>query len=635
MSYGFTGKILLVNLSNSEILIENPPEDFYRLYLGGPGVGLFYLLKDYKRNIDPLGPDNILVFAPGLLAGTNAPAAPRYTVLAKSPLTNALGKSEAGGWWGPELKRAGFDAVVIRGRAPKPVFLWIKDGEVEIRDASTYWGLQTGEVQKRIRDDLGDDKIQIAQIGPAGENLVSYANICNNLAHFNGRNGLGAVMGSKNLKAIAVRGTQAVKVKDKKKVTEILRWVNKQAKIHPLSYALHEHGTPAGITANNAGGCLPTKNWDTGVFEKAEEIGSEKLIEKYLVARGGCFACPIRCKRVVEIKEEGTIVDRAYGGPEYEALAALGSNCGIGNLKLIIRANELCNRYAVDTISLGMTLSFAMKCFEEGIIDKSDTDGLELKFGNEEVLLPIIEKIVKREGIGNILADGSKAASVKFGKESEQYLIEVKGQEVPMHDPRVKSGLGLQYALSVNGADHWFAQHDPFFTKKDSLGVQAVSSIGLFEPIEAVDLSYKKVKQVLYTSYLNGFYDMLGVCMFGYVARSVTPLKKLIELVEAVTGWETSLWELLKAGERFLVMAREYNRRQGLTAADDRLPQKFFTAFKGGPLDKRCSLDKEAFEKMVKCYYEMAGWDRETGTPTEAKLYELGLDWLVNRKNSV
>lgn len=632
MGYGYVGKILLVDLTISEILVEKPAEEFYRQYLGGPGIGLYYLLKNSRHNIDPQGPYNTMVFAPGLLTGTNAPSVPRYTVLAKSPLTGALGKSEAGGWWGPELKRAGFDAIVIKGRAPRPVYLWIKDGEAEIKDASHLWGLETGETQETIRRELGDDKIQVAQIGPAGENMVRYANLCNNLAHFNGRNGLGAVMGSKKLKAIAVRGKRPVEVKDRAVVTDVLRWVARQSKIHPLSAALHEHGTPMGIAGNNAGGVLPTNNWDTGFFNQAADIGAEKLNEKYLVKRGGCFSCPIMCKRVVEVKDDELTVDRKYGGPEYEALAVLGSNCGIANLKLLLKANELCNRYGLDTITLGMSISFAMKCYEEGIIDKTQTEDIELRFGNEKCLLPLIEKIARRDGIGDILADGTKAAAAKFGRKSEQFLLEVKGQEVPMHDPRVKSGVGFQYALAVNGADHWFAQHDPFFTSVDSLGVKATSSIGLGEPVDAEDLGHRKVRQVLYTSYLNGVYDMLGVCVFGYVARSITPLNKLLTTVTAVTGWETTWWELLKAGERFLAMAKEYNACQGLTIADDRLPEKFHTPIRGGPQDGKPGLDREKFNEAVKLFYEMAGWDAGTSRPRAAKLYELGLDWLVDKK---
>ncbi|TEB08419.1 putative oxidoreductase YdhV [Pelotomaculum schinkii] len=630
MGFGYNGKILLINLSKSEVLVQEPAEEFYRQYLGGQGIGLYYLLKSNKVNIDPLGPDNIMVFAPGLLTGANAPCVPRYTVVARSPLTGALGKAEAGGWWGPELKKAGFDAVVIEGRAEHPVYIWIKDGEAEIKDAGRLWGMETGEAQQEIRRELDDNRVQIAQIGPAGENLSRIAGISNNLVHFNGRNGLGAVMGSKNLKAIAVRGTKSVEVKDQSVIMDTLRWVAKNFKDHPLSAALHEHGTPMGITGNNAGGVLPTNNWETGFFAQANEIGSEKLNE-ILLRRGGCYSCPINCKRVVEVQDGDFIVDKKYGGPEYETLAALGSNCGIGNLKLLLKANELCNRYGLDTISLGMTISFAMKCYEEGIIGKDITGGLALNFGNEEVLLPLIEKIARREGFGDTLADGSRIAAARFGQRSERFLIEVKGQEVPMHDPRVKSGVGLQYALSFNGADHWFAQHDPFFTGKESFGTRGAAIIGLSRPVGAEDLGPNKVKQVLYTSYLNGLYDMLGVCIFGYTARSLTSLEMLLNLVKAVTGWETSWWELLKAGELYLAMAKEYNWRMGFTIKDDRLPEKFYEAFSGGPLDGKPGLDRKVFDLAVRLFYEMAGWEVSTGRPKAAKLYELGLDWLVDK----
>lgn len=630
MGFGYNGKILLINLSKSEVLVQEPAEEFYRQYLGGQGIGLYYLLKSNKVNIDPLGPDNIMVFAPGLLTGSNSPSVPRYTVVARSPLTGALGKAEAGGWWGPELKKAGFDAVVIEGRAPHPVYIWLKDGEAEIKDASRLWGLETGEAQAEIRRELGDDRVQIAQIGPAGEKLSKISGISNNLVHFNGRNGLGAVMGSKNLKAIAVRGTKPVEIQDQTVVRDALRWVAQNYKNHPLSAALHEHGTPMGITGNNAAGVLPTNNWDSGFFPQAQEIGSEKLNE-ILLRRGGCYSCPINCKRVVEVNEGDFVVEKRYGGPEYETLAALGSNCGIGNLKLLLKANELCNRYGLDTISLGMTISFAMKCYEEGIIDKDVTGGLKLNFGNEEVLLPLIEQIAKREGFGDILADGSKLAASRFGQRSERYLIEVKGQEVPMHDPRIKSGVGLQYALSFNGADHWFAQHDPFFTSKESFGTLGTAPIGLSRPVEAEDLGPDKVRQVFYTSCLNGLYDMLGVCVFGYTARSLGSLEMLLSLVKGVTSWDTSWWELLKAGEMYLAMAKEYNSRNGFTLKDDRLPEKYFEAFKGGPLDGKQGLDRKVFERAVRLYYEMAGWEVSTGRPKAAKLYELGLDWLVEK----
>ncbi len=622
MSY--CGKILKVNLTTAEIAVEEKQEDFYRLYYGGHGVGLYYLLTEANEIADPLGPENMLIFAAGLLTGLRAPAVPRYIVLGKSPLTNALGKSEAGGWWGPELKKAGFDAVVISGASPKPVYLIIRDGAAEIRDAVHLWGLETGPAQDKIRAELNDDRIQVAQIGPAGENRVLYANIVNNLAHFNGRNGLGAVMGSKNLKAVAVRGSGKVKAVNEKLIKEAFRWAAENVKEHPLSSMLHKHGTPAGIKTENAQGGLPTNNFALGVFEGADELASEQ----YSLSPKGCYACPVVCKRVIEVNEAGTTVDKKYGGPEYETLVAIGSNCGVSDLKIVAKANELCNRYTLDTISLGMTISFAMKCFEEGIIGLTETDGLDLHFGNEKVIIPLIEKIVRRDGFGDILARGSRQAAEHFGPKSVKYLVETKGQEAPMHDPRVKSGLGLQYALAVNGADHWFAQHDPFFATADGFGLKELAALGITEPIDPLASNVSKARMIFITSLLNSSYDLLGICMFGYVVRSLIPLDKTLKMVEAATGWVTNWGELMKAGERALVMAREFNRRQGLTAADDKLPAFFYKALQKGPFGGKDTLKQDQFAEMISAYYSMAGWTRDGGVAKE-KLEMLGLGWLV------
>lgn len=622
MSY--TGKILKVNLTTAEIAVEEKQEDFYRLYYGGHGIGLYYLLTEAKEIADPLGPENMLVFAAGLLTGLKAPAVPRYIVLGKSPLTNALGKSEAGGWWGPELKKAGFDALVISGTSPKPVYLMIKDGAAEIRDAAHLWGMETGPAQQKIREELNDDRIQVAQIGPAGENLVLYANIVNNLAHFNGRNGLGAVMGSKNLKAVAVRGSGKVKAANEEVIKEAFRWAAENVKEHPLSSMLHKHGTPAGIKTVNAQGGLPTNNFALGVFDGSDELASEQ----YSLSPKGCYACPVVCKRVVEVNEAGITVDKKYGGPEYETLVAIGSNCGVSDLKIVAKANELCNRYTLDTISLGMTISFAMKCFEEGIIGFAETDGLDLHFGNEKVIIPLIEKIVRREGFGDILAQGSRRAAELFGPKSVKYLVETKGQEAPMHDPRVKSGLGLQYALAVNGADHWFAQHDPFFATADGFGIKELAALGITEPIDPLASSVSKARMIFITSVLNSTYDLLGICMFGYVVRSLIPLDKTLEMVEAATGWITNWGELTRAGERALAMAREFNRRQGITAADDKLPAFFYKALQKGPFGGKETLKQDQFTEMISAYYAMAGWTEDGGVAKE-KLEELGLGWLV------
>jgi len=629
--YGYQGEVLWIDLSHNTIKRLHPSDKFYRTYLGGAGIGIYYLLKFLPYSCDPLGEDNILVFAPGFLTGTQAPCVPRYTVCAKSPLTRALGKSEAGGFWGPELRKAGYDAIVITGRAQKPVYLLISDNIVEIRDATPIWGCDTGETQDFIKKETGDKHLKIAAIGPGGENQVLFAGISNDLSHFNGRNGLGAVMGSKNLKAIAVRGSKRLATQDPDKILQIARWVSENCRKHPLSLALHEYGTPLGVETNNAGGCLPTHNWMYGVFPGAINISGEKLNKEFLVERGGCYACPIRCKRVVEINDEELVVSKQYGGPEYETLVALGSNCGISNLKLIIKANELCNRYTIDTISTGMAISFAMACYEEGLITSEDTGGLELRFGNEEILLPLIEQIAYRRGFGKLLADGTRAAAAKIGKGAEKFLLEVKGQEIPMHDPRVKTGLGLQFALSPYGADHWFAQHDPFFTSEGSLGLTAVAPLGILEPVSAIDLGPQKVRLVYYTSILNFMYDCLGVCVFGAVARSLTPINYYVDLIKASTGWDTSLWELMKVGERVNTMARLFNFRIGLGPDADTLPSRFFTPFVSGPLEGKNAIELEAFRQAIELYYGMAGWDVKTGEPLKPKLYELGLEEFISQ----
>ncbi|HKL13051.1 MAG TPA: aldehyde ferredoxin oxidoreductase family protein, partial [Halanaerobiales bacterium] len=451
---GINGKILKIHLGNKSYEIEDKDENFYRKYIGGRGIALYYMHKEISDNIDAFSPKNLLIFAAGLLTGVPGPAIPRYTVCAKSPLTDGFGESEAGGYWGPELKRAGFDAIIIKGKAEKPLYLFVKDGKVEFKEAKNIWGKETGEVEDIIKEELGDNKIKIAQIGPGGENMVRYANITNELRHYNGRTGLGGVMGSKNLKAIAVRGTKKLKLANRDKVVEIARWAAKEGMENPLADLLHKIGTPATVMGNNEAGALPTRNWQKGYYEDAEKISGETMQETIGQSPEGCFACPVRCKRKVKVEEKDIKVDPRYGGPEYETIAAMGSLLEINDLRIIAKANELCNRYTIDTISTGMTIAFAMECYEKGLLTKEETDGLELKFGNSKVVLSLIKKIAKRKGIGDLLAEGSLRAAKELGGQAKRYVYQVKGQELPMHDPRVKTGVGLQYALADYGADH-------------------------------------------------------------------------------------------------------------------------------------------------------------------------------------
>ena len=626
MAYGYMGKILIVDLTDQSFQIDEKDELFYRKYFGGPGIGAYYALKYIKPGIDPLSPDNVLIFSTGLLTGTPAPAIPRYTVCAKSPLTGAVGRSEAGGFWGPELKKAGFDAVIVKGKSKNPVYLKIEDGKYSIEDASHIWGKTTHECQEIIREEMGS-RARVAQIGPGGENQVLYANIVNELAHFNGRNGMGAVMGSKNLKAIAVKGSNKVQCMDSDKVKEMTRWVSTNMNDHPLAYGLYRYGTSAGIAGNNAGGGLPTNNWQENTFEKASEINADKM-EEILIQRKGCFSCPIRCKRVVQIKKENCIVDPVFGGPEYETLVCLGSNLGIGSMDIVAKANELCNKYTLDTISLGMTISFAMECYEKGLITKDDTDGIELTFGNEEIILKLIEDIALKRGFGGKLAMGSVRLAREIGKGADNLLLETKGQEIPAHDPRIKTGLGLQYALASHGADHWNAQHDQLFQESGSLGLKGVEPLGILEPVPASQLSPEKVRLYHYTHLLTIMYDCLGICTFGFVSRSIATLEMLFDMTRAVTGWNTSLWEMLKTGERTSSMLRVFNSREGFSRQDDTLPKRLFAPIPTGPLAGKNQISEEDFNNAISLYYQMAGLD-ENGKPLPGKLHELDLGWLT------
>jgi aldehyde:ferredoxin oxidoreductase len=588
------------------------------------------MLKKMKPYTDPLSPDNLLIFAPSVITGTPAPAIPRYTVCAKSPLTGAQGEAEAGGWWGPELKKAGFDAIILKGSSSVPVYLYIKDGQVEIKDATHLWGKDTGTAQRIIKEELTDDKIRIAQIGPAGENLVLFANIVNELKHFNGRNGLGAVMGSKKLKAIAVRGTKPIELYNKERVSKITKEITKRIMNNPLSRDLRELGTPAVVRGFYEAGCLPSYNWTTGYFKEGENLTAETYNKTILKSTKGCYACPIRCKRVAEVDEPNLKVDPAYGGPEYETIVALGSLCGISDLRYVAKANELCNRYTMDTISTGMTIAFAMQCYHEGMLTKKDTGGIELTFGNKEAVLKIIDKIAHREGLGDLLSQGSYLAAQKIGKGAEKFIHQVKRQEIPMHDPRVKTGVGLQYTLSDYGADHMKAAHDSFFKDKDSVGIKEMKGLGILEPVSPTDMGEKKVALFKLLDIYWTVFDILGICDFGYVPRSVGTLDELLEIICATTGWRITWFELMQVGERSINMARIFNYREGFTSKDDTLPDVFYHNFKGGSLDGQGAINKKDFEKAIRLRYQLMGWNADTGIPTKAKLIELGLDWLID-----
>lgn len=610
---GYTGKILRVNLTRSTIADEALDDSFCRKYLGGAGFIAYYLLKELPKGIDPLGPENKLIFATGPLTGVRMPGSGRHCVGAKSPLTNTIIKAEVGEFWGPELKFAGYDAVIIEGKADKPVYIWINDGKAMIKDASHFWGKNTKETQDTIRAELKDEKIRVGMIGPAGEKLVRYACVMHGLYDAAGRGGPGAVMGSKNLKAIAVRGHSPIPVAQPDGLKVIRDWAN--ANLGSLK-GFTEWGTGGAMRGFEATGNLPVRNFRDGVFP-VEKIDGQAIKATISVGMDGCFACPVRCKKVVKATAPYP-VDSAYGGPEYETLASLGSNCGIADVVAISKGNELCGAYSLDTISMGCVVSFAMECFENGLLTTKDTGGLELKFGNADAMLKLIELVGRREGIGDLLAEGTAIAAEKIGGKAKDFAMQVKGLELGMHEPRFKAGLGLGFMVDPNGADHCLNLHDANYATEQQM--KEFHPLGIFQPLPNGDISPQKVNLFKVMQMKRMLADALVLCLFlpyGF--------EQLAEATSAVTGWDTGLVEQMRVTERILTMMRLFNIREGFTAADDKLPSRFYQPKTDGFLTNT-KLDYAEFEKAKSYYYTLMGWDAKTGIPLPEKVQELEIE---------
>ncbi len=622
MPNGYWGRILRVNLSSGQISVDEPDEKFYRTYLGGRGVIAQYLLKEVPVEADPLGPDNILVFAGGVLSGQTLPGSARTSVGAKSPLTGGYGDGEAGGHWGPKLSWAGYDGLVVTGQSDKPVYLWINDQTCELRDASHLWGLSTAETQDALQTELGDPKLTAAMIGPGGENLVRFACLALGCHDFVGRAGMGAVMGSKKLKAVAVNGQKRPEAAERDGIKAIAQWMAGHFRTVSALYA--ETGTAGLVLPLNAASGLPTRNFRDGDFEGAEDICGKTMAESMVVNRWGCYACPVRCKRVVEIEDAEYKVGRQYSGPEYEALASLGSNCGISDLKAVAKANEMCNQYSLDTISTGMMISGAMECADKNLLPPSLLKHLDLEFGSAQGLIGLIKQIVNREGLGDILADGPMGVAEKIGPEAAKCFLHIKGQLLPLHEPRWKTGMGLGYVLSPTGADHMHNIHDPVYANESAPPFAAVRHMGIQDAVGALELGPAKARLWTYMTLLRSLNNCIPLCFF-------TPysLDQIVDLVRAATGWNVSSWELIKASERALNLARAFNAREGFTEAADHLPERFFEPIHGGALDGE-ALNRDVWIDTRNMVYEMLGWEVKTARPKAAKLYELGLDWVVD-----
>jgi len=615
--YGYAGKILHVNLTTGQLTIEEPPESFYRRYVGGNGFVAYYLLKEVPKGADPLAPENVLVMAGGTMTGIPIAGAGRSVVGAKSPLTGGYGEADGGGFFGAEFRRAGFDAVVVKGKSARPVYLWVHDGQAELRSADHLWGMTTMDCQQAVRSELGDDNIRLAMIGPSGEKLVRQACVINDLKHAAGRTGLGAVMGAKNLKCIAARGHTAIPLADPEGLRELARWMVEHWK--DKAWQLHDLGTDGGLLGLNEAGQLPTRNFQDGQFEGADKICGEALRDTILTDRGSCYACPISCKRVVDLKDGDFVVDGNYGGPEYETIGAFGSNCGIDDLRAIAKANEICNAYGVDTISVGMAVSFAMECYEHGLLTKDDTGGLDLRFGNAGAMVELTRMICQREGLGDLLAEGTEIAARKIGKGAEKYALNVKGQPLPMHEARTRHGQALGYAVSPTGADHMHNFWDGGMAK-DPVAPELME-FGVYDPVPQTVLNGAKVYAVAVQSNYQWLLNTISTCMFIPWTHD-----QVVQVVKAITGWNTNLWELLKAGERSVTLSRVFNMREGFTRADDRLPERLARPHVTKTINEK-PVTQEELGNALTMFYTIMGWDPQTGVPTSAKLWELGVPW--------
>jgi len=629
MPYGYTGKILHVDLTNGALDVETPEEAFYRKYLGGSAMGMHYILRDMSKDADPLGPENVLTLFTGVTTGAPISGQSRINANAKSPISGGIGDGQGGGFFPAELKFAGFDGIVIKGKSSKPVYLFIKEGSYELRDAAHLMGKITGEVDAILKEELGDNKIEILQHGPGAENGVIFSSIVSMSNRHVGRTGMGAVMASKNLKAVVVRGTQKPEIFDSKALVALNRTGPKILPENPDMPGLANDGTATVVMFNNTIGTLPTHNYNEGQFEYADDISGERMSETILKERDTCYACVVRCKRVVEIKDGPYKVDPYYGGPEFETLGTFGSYCGIKDQAAVALANQICNQYGVDTIACGATIAFAMECYENGLITIEQTGGIELKFGDPDAMLAALDAIVKNEGpLGEILSQGSERAAQTWGNGTDEFLITSKGAEAPAHMPHAKRSLGLIYAVNPFGADHQSSEHDPYYEEGvEDLNLNRLKMIGLGDPQPAYSLTPEKVRFAYNSQLFFSLCDSAELCQFVWgPAWTLYGPQETADMINAVTGWGITVDELQEVGARRLNLFRVFNAREGFGRKDDKLPKKFFKALKGTGPTSGMALTHEEVDTAIDEYYKLAGWT-EDGVPTPETLKRFDIEW--------
>lgn len=622
---GFTGKILRIDLTKEIFQTQDLSSEDAERFLGGPGFCTNILYRETGPETDPLGPENRLVFAVGPLSGTAWPESGRYEVGGKSPLTNILGGANSGGSFGPQMKWVGYDAIIFQGRAAKPVYVYIDDGGAKILDAAYLWGKNTEETMAMICEKHGQ-RTQVACIGQGGESLVRYAGIVTGRFRLAARAGLGAVMGSKNLKALALNGSKRVEIADPKRFAALVADGDKRIRADPFVPEVRKYGTTILVGAMNEIGRFPTRNFQTGVCPTADKFSGEVLVNEYKIADKACFGCRLACKNVIRVKAgrfKGMVLDH----PEYETLCAFGGRIGNDDLDSIIEAHVLCNLYGIDTISTGGVIAFMMELYEKGIISKADTGGVAFEWGDKDLALDLITKIAFREGIGDLLAEGTKRVAERLDGGAEKYAMEVKGMDIPAQDGRAQKSMGLAHAVSTRGADHLRAS-----AFLDEIGFE--EAVGkrfgkkyLPQMANRLDETYKGV-MVKVCEDFAAVVSSLGLCLTGgYAYPPIFYFGDLAEAVNAATGMKTTERSLRKVGERIVNLQRAYNIRAGLSRKDDKLPARFTEEpSPEGP----CKGQKVNLEPMLDEYYRTRGWDVKTGLIPRKKLEQLGLKYVAD-----
>ncbi len=615
---GYTGKILQVDLSTGKIVTISVKEQDQKRFIGGSGLAAKIFFDSFDPNVDPLSPENPLILMTGPLVGTRFPGTSRFAVCGKSPLTGIWGEGTCGGNFGPELKFAGIDGIIFRGISSVPVYLVIEDDKIELIDAKDLWGMDNYTLIDLLKERHGKEKRpKILSIGQAGENLVKFAAICNDKGDFIGRTGMGALMGSKRLKAIVVKGTKKIEVSHPEEYTTLRKHLIEKSRDSMVAQSFRSMGTDAGMDLGMMTGDVPIKNWMIGEdFQLSANLGGPTMTEKYLTKNHACSFCPIGCRRVVKV-DDGPFKTDEGPGPEYETCCSFGTLIMNDDLAGVIKANEWCNRYGMDTISCGATIAFAMEAFEKGLITKSDTHGIDLTWGNVAGAIELIHKIAKKEGIGAVLSEGTSEAAKRLGRGAEEFSVEVKGLEAPMHDPRGFHGMGLAYMTSIRGACHLMHLAHPV-----EQGMSPFTEAG-FQENYIGQSSEGKAKMVKLCEDLGLPCNSLVICEF--VAWTLSA-NELAEMVRVTTGFDFTLKDLLLCGERTWLLKRGLGNIMGVRSKDDRLPKRILTPLQDGA----ASGSVPDVEKLLQEYYEIRGLD-EDGKPKKEVLIKAGLDELAKK----